>query len=446
MSATAPQALRAVAGMRRDAVRRHPLSLVLLGLAVATLFGVSGGMLWLVGINYDGLTGSAAAKVHPSTYLLFLDVGLVLLRSGDPIGFTRRIAERRPGAVVLFVAASISLADLALRHGPGLAGIVDTFMAAALVVILFMDVDERGIAIMTMLLHGFMAANAVLGLYEFASGHLVFPYRFDGEVFPLDKRSSALQGHPLANAAITCFYVLALIATDGLSLPRLLRLPMLALQFAALVTFGGRIGLVTSLALGAFQGLGRVTAAMRHRRIPLLGTAAILLLAMVLLLAVGSLYEGGFFTALLNRFADDGGSAYARVQMFDMFDGLPLRDLVVGPDPTLIDSTRRILGLEWGIENPFIKTLLYQGLVITLMMTAAVVAYLYDVARAAGRGTLVPMLGFVILASTSESIGGKTTMLTKFAIILICLYGPVRTKRRAALRRPTPSRDPVPGP
>jgi len=40
-------------------------SLVLL---VVVLFAVSGGVLWPLGINYEGVTGSAASKIHPFTY------------------------------------------------------------------------------------------------------------------------------------------------------------------------------------------------------------------------------------------------------------------------------------------------------------------------------------------------------------------------------------------
>ncbi|TGV52833.1 hypothetical protein EN792_077125, partial [Mesorhizobium sp. M00.F.Ca.ET.149.01.1.1] len=35
--------------------------------AVFLLFAVSGGLLWLLGYNYEGLQGSALTKIHPST-------------------------------------------------------------------------------------------------------------------------------------------------------------------------------------------------------------------------------------------------------------------------------------------------------------------------------------------------------------------------------------------
>lgn len=42
---------------------------------VVVLFTVSGGVLWPLGINYEGVTGSAASKIHPFTYLAVLVFG-----------------------------------------------------------------------------------------------------------------------------------------------------------------------------------------------------------------------------------------------------------------------------------------------------------------------------------------------------------------------------------
>jgi hypothetical protein len=132
---------------------------------------------------------------------------------------------------------------------------------------------------------------------------------------------------------------------------------------------------------------------------------------------------GGFFDLLLHRFESDGGSANARLEMFAMFDPLSFRDLLVGPDPGLIESLRRVNGLEWGIEQPIIKTLLYNGILILALMIVALTAFLREVARQCTPGVWLPMLCFVTLLQTSESISTKTTILTKFVIMILCLYG-----------------------
>ena len=68
--------------------------------AVGLLFFVSGGMLWLIGYNYDGLTGGAATKIHPFTYAILLVASWRALTSGDPVGFAARVCERNPAAVL----------------------------------------------------------------------------------------------------------------------------------------------------------------------------------------------------------------------------------------------------------------------------------------------------------------------------------------------------------
>ncbi|RZK87300.1 MAG: hypothetical protein EOO66_20315, partial [Methylobacterium sp.] len=137
---------------------------------------------------------------------------------------------------------------------------------------------------------------------------------------------------------------------------------------------------------------------------------------------VGAAAVGGFFDALLERFVSDGGSANARVEMLAIFDAIPFRDLLVGPDPSVVDTLRRMYGLEWGIENPIVRSLLYNGVAMTVLLIVAIALFLYEVARQCRHGVFLPILAFVVLINTFESIGGKTTMLAKFALMLLVLY------------------------
>ena len=401
--------------------------------AVVLMYALSGGALWLAGLNYEGLSGSAAAKLHPSTYLLVSLFGWMLVASGIPVAYIVRLAHVRPGSLFLLLAALLMLIHIVARGAPGMAGDIDTYAGAALVVLLLADAEARTLRRIEIAIHILMFINALMGIVEFATNFRVFPYRFDGEVFPTDLRSTALQGHPLVNATITSFYVLALIGNGRFTLPARLRAPLIGLQFAALVTFGGRAGLVLALVLGAGQMLLALHRQLRAGRIPLpVAALAVFGLTLAPLLA-GGLVAGGFFDRLADRFASDGGSAYARVLMFELFDRISLADLMVGPDAAYMDSIRRVAGLEWGIENPVIRTLLYQGLVMTTLLSVAVVLYLFEIARHCAKGIALPMLCFVLLLNTSESIGGKTTMLSKFAVAMLCLYRPERRPSAATM-------------
>lgn len=392
---------------------------------VALLFSISGGMLWLVGYNYDGLTGNPATKIHPSTYLLVLMFAWRACTFGNPVGYTLAIADRRPASALLAVMSIMLLVVVIVRQRPGMAGMIDTFVAPALLVMMLAEDDERTFARMRTVVHGVMTANALLALFEFATKTLVFPYRLDGEVFTNDLRSTALQGHPLSNATITAIYVLALLSgSRSLSMP--MRLGLIGLQCAALVVFGGRSAMVTTIALGGIYLLFSGVAYLRRGRISLPGAALAVVLCSLLPVVLAMLFSYGFFDALLERFVSDSGSANARVEMFELFKHFELRDLIVGPDIDLIESLRRINGLEQGIENPIIRLILYQGAFFTLLLFLGFVLFMHEVARRCHPGIWLTMLGWLILLNTSESLASKTTLMTKFVVIALVLYRPVR--------------------
>ncbi|MGU3537900.1 VpsF family polysaccharide biosynthesis protein [Methylobacterium sp. A54F] len=396
------------------------------------LMGVSGGMLWVLGLNYDGLTGSAAQKIHPATYLAVALFGLALARAGNPVAYLAEVGRARPASAFIALVGVVFLVFIAARGGTGLAGALDVYMLAGLVVILMLGRDARTLRRLELIVHGTMLANALLGLFEFVSGQRFFPFRLDGLAFETDTRSAALMGHPLANATLTACYILAL-ATGGGRLTPILRAGMIGLQLAALITFGGRSATVATVLLGGAYGFLALNRALARGRIPILAAAAGAFLLTLVPIAVGGLAVGGFFDALLERFASDGGSANARVEMLEIFQDIPFRDLLVGPDATLIDTLRRMYGLEWGIENPIVRTLLYHGVFMTVLLIVAVALFLTEVARQCRRGVWLPMLAFVGLVNTFEGLGGKSTLLAKFAMMLLVLY-PVAVERISAPR------------
>ena len=416
------------APVRTGAVARAE-SLVLVLWAVI-LVGVSGGMLWAIGLNYDGLTGSAASKIHPATYLAVALFGWMLLRAGNPVAPVAQALGRRPASVLLALCGVLLLVLIAARGGTGLAGSIDTFVLAGLLPILLLDRDAATLTRMETVFHVIMVANALLGLFELASGQRFFPFRLDGLAFETDTRSAALQGHPLSNATVTACYILAL-ATGGGRLGPALRAGMIALQLVALVTFGGRSATVTTLVLGSAVGLVALARLLRGGRIPLIGAACACFALTLVPVAVAVLAAVGFFDTLLGRFSSDGGSAQARVDMLTVFDAIPFRDLLLGPDLLQVTTLRRIYGLEWGIENSILSDALYHGLLMTGLLVVAVALYLAEIARSCRRGVWLPILAFVILINTFEGLAGKTTLLAKFALMLIVLFPKVPMRGRA---------------
>ena len=412
-------------GTRGDARGLDPVTRYGIILAVILLFAVSGGLLWYAGYNYDGLTGSAITKLHPATYMAIM---LFLWRAcayGNPVAYGVMVADRRPACMLMVLISTAVLVSVILRQRPGMAGLIDTFVGPGLLVLLLAETDERLTAVLRNAVHLIMTVNALMALGEFVSHILVFPYRFDGSAFETDTRSSALQGHPLANATLTACYVLALFSGDK-ALPRARRMVMIGLQLAALVTFGGRSAIVVSIILGGGYTVLHGFNALRHRRVSLLGAAlAIILLSLLPALAAG-LISAGFFDALISRFVSDGGSANARVEMLQLFNSFSIGDIIVGPDLETLESLRRISGLEWGIENPVVRMTLYQGAFLTLLMMLGFGLFMRELTLRSEPGTWLPMIGWLLLINTQESVASKTTLMAKFAVIILCLY---RTRR-----------------
>ncbi len=430
--------LRAAPGWARlDGISRIGLIATVL-----VLFCISGGMLWLVGYNYDGLAGSAATKIHPSTYMVVLFFCWSVLASGDPVSRAIHLASARPATLLMLVVTIAVIIVTILRGGAGIGGMVDTYVAACLLVFLLADADDETMATLTTILHVVMTANALLALAEFVTQIRLFPYRFDGIAFETDTRSAALHGHPLANAMITACYLMALISGSRPLSPAV-RGTLIALQSAALVVFGGRTALLVSLALGLCYGIAMLFASLRGGRVSLVGAAIACLLAALLPVAIGGLATVGFFDDVATRFVSDGGSANARKEMLDLLGMFSLGDLVFGPDNDLVDTLRRVNGLEWGIENPFIRMTLYQGAIVTALVTVAFGLFMYELARI-GRagGVWLPMLVWIILLNGSESIATKTNLPAKFAIVVLCLYRPEHQTKAAPLSPASSARAP----
>jgi hypothetical protein len=191
---------------------------------------------------------------------------------------------------------------------------------------------------------------------------------------------------------MTGSYLMTLIAGGGPNMPTLLRVPAILLQLSALVPFGGRTALVTALALITLWLGSRMVGLMRGRRVPVPAAAATVVLVPILGLIAGVFASSGFFNIVLDRFSSDGGSASTRVEMFEVFEYLSWHDILMGASPDYIDSIRRTHGLEWGVENPIVRLLLYQGAAITAFLIAGFVMFLFDISRRLRPGAAMPLV------------------------------------------------------
>jgi len=398
---------------------------LLFALIVTMMLTLSGSVLWDLGLNYSGVTGAVASKIHPASYLAFVTLGLLVIARRNPASFFVSLLTHRAGTLVFLAATALLGLVIVLDERKGIATVFDTYLLAIALSLIVAELNGRQLGRVEGIIHLLLAANALLALVEYAMDYRVFPNRYEGVEFDWDRRSTGLLGHPLEAAQMTGSYLMVLIAGGGPSMPKLLRLPAILLQLSALVPFGGRTALVTALALMTLWLGSRMVGLMRGRRFSVPAAAATAALVPILGLIVGVFASGGFFNIVLDRFTSDGGSASTRVEMFEVFEYLSWHDILMGASPDYIDSIRRTHGLEWGVENPIVRLLLYQGAAITAFLIAGFVMFLLDIARRLRPGAAMPFIFFLVVVNSYESISNKSIMLGLFVVLLMVMFRPL---------------------
>jgi hypothetical protein len=398
------------------------------GAAVLVCLGVSNMMLARLGVPYEVPGGSALSKIHPATYLAAAAFGLLALRRVDPVALARDLARHHPGALALAAALALVQAQSAVVGLPSTMAL-DTLLLPILFLVLLTRIGPGAARVLAISVHAVIAANAALGLYEFATGLRLNPLVAAGVPLTGDWRSSALLGHPLANAVTTGAYVLVQMGGGGRDLPRPLRALALALQLPALAVFGGRAALLL-LAVFAVATLGRgLVRTGGGKRFPPAAVAIAALALPALGGAVALLLDAGFFDRFAERFLDDAGSAETRLGMFGLLAQIPTRELVFGPDAERVATLMRVEGLEFGIESFPIAYLAFYGLLVATPLLLALGLFARDLLRAARPGAGPALLFFFAVAATSSSLSGKTTLLGVFVVLLLLLLRDERAER-----------------
>jgi hypothetical protein len=395
-------------------------------IALVVTFAVSPMVLSRVGLNYDSPGGSAIEKIHPGTYLFVAAFGLLALAAGNPFAFVGRLLARFPLAAAFLGTWFALLFYILLFQPVPFTPIIDTFILPLLALWVIAALPEREHRVMALILHGLMAVNAVLGLAEVTTGWRLTPYVVGGLELTEDWRATALLGHPLANASVVCIYALALGSGGGRDLPPLTVLPLLLLQVLSMAAFGGRAALVIMLAGLALLALLKLMRVLMGAPVAPARVALAVLLAPVMALAALGLLQSGFLDRLIERFIDDRGSAETRIAMFNLFDEIPLQDVLLGPDPQLIAALKALEGLEFGIESFWVGFVLTYGAGIATVFFIGLAAFFVELLRMARASGWLLAGSFLVIISTSVSIAAKSTQLGLFTLLVLVLVGRLR--------------------
>lgn len=389
--------------------------------ALAVLL-VSGAVLMRVGVPYGSAGGPMPAKIHPATYLALAAVLVWGWANGGLGRLIGPLAVKRPGLVVFTLGTVLLLFQTAVVVKLPIAPIIDTFVLplALFVALVRLDAAER--ARMETLLHVIVAANAALGLVEFASGWRLTPmYEADGRPMTYEWRASALFGHPLVNAFVTGDYLVALAFGASPRLSPTPRLALMGLSALAMLAFGGRVAMVTALAMVATAIVLGAIRTLSGRRFRLSHAMVGVAMATIGLVFFVVFLEGGGADRFLSRFSEDHGSAQTRLSMLKIFGNLTDEQFLLWPDPDLVWQAQREHAIRIGVESSEVGFVANYGLLPTLVFFAALAAFLGELVRETSRRALWPIAYFVLVMSTSLGIAAKTTVLGFLVLFTLIL-------------------------
>lgn len=409
-------------------------------LTVLLLFGLSAMTLSAFGIAYDQAGGSFLQKFHPSTYTACLALALRFLARRNPFVWLAAQVGRFPGAAYFVVTWILMLVFATVVQKLPISPLIDSFLCSVALLVLYADADPRTRAILRIALHAFMFVNACIGIGEFVTKTRLTPYVTGGKVILHDYRSTALLGHPLVNSGTGAAYALMLIYGADRAVGWMLRLVLIGMQAAALVTFGGRTAIVLCGALGGLRMIAPALQILGGRRFDMRGALLVALAAPVLLGVIVMLMQRGTFDGLIERFADDKGSSDARLLIFQLFDYFSFDELLFGPDPARLATVQNTLGIEYGIESSWFGFLFGYGALMTLFFMVAFGALMWEYWRRGRPGAWALVLYLLIQLSSAAGISVKTPMLSQFIVLLLAFFcqwddaPPAREREREALR------------
>lgn len=407
--------------------------------ALALYMTMSPSLLTAMGVPYIMPTGNFFFKLHPGTYMVFAAVVLGMLCRGNPLASVI-ISSREHLLIVLYLLGILLLFGYSMaRYGPsGSAFLIETFLApglAALTQANFVASDRR---LIYRFIIGLLVVNSLIAIIEATLRQHLIPYTIADDVAVTESffRSTALLGHPLANAVITASLLFSTLDLRS----GLFKVLLIGLFGLSLLVYGGRAAsiLATSilssyLLLSAFCGL--FTGRFRYWQI--LGGALITFVLLGLFAAIIAI--SGFGDSIFSRlYLDD--SAAVRMNNWQVFNLMTPGELLFGLSPQDVAQVMIRLGLHYPfetIENPWIYMSMQYGLfgLATLLLAlGSAIAWLY---RRTNTGGQLALLVFFAAASTFNSLASKGCTLTLLFSALTGLSGFAAKHRGRALRSPS---------
>lgn len=416
-----------------------PTSLLLV-LAVLSFIYISPSTLILGGWRYAG-GGTEFEKVHPGTYILILAFPVCFLLDQQ---FSRKIVSQVKGdwgVLAFFVASLATSAYAVLDKHCSATPFLETFGATILVLLAFVGISDGGITLFRRGVDLFMIVNIPIIVAEyFAHRNFIPVYEYvvgsnAAQYYSELGRPAALFGHPLLAAGFLCIYSLAILL-EQFATPRfnVWRLLLAMISFLAAALTGGRTAMSTTiiilLMLPAFS-IGKMiflgsTKSAEVRSLSIMAFAA--------LLTVPIAAQLGLFDLLLGRVQNDNGSSLARYYAIRILMDAPIAQIWTGAGADSLLVQQQTYGLI-AIEISWINFILVCGLVFTIPLFLAYLAFLFYSLPRYSRSAYAISIYFLILHASSIGLWAKSTSFAASIAIALAYLGRPAAQSQA-LRTP----------
>jgi hypothetical protein len=386
----------------------------LLVLAVVLYLAISALTLAKLGIPYDLPGGSPLVKLHPGTWVLLLASLLALADNGHPLAVLFRSLRQVPALATYLGCMGFVAVWAVWRNGTsGAAFIVDTLWMPGLAWLVLL---QYGPARHRRLLGGMLVLlglNALIALAEFGvKAPLVPRYALDESLVPDAGyfRSSALLGHPLANALVTVSLMPAAMLLHGWR-----RWGLLLLLGLSLLAFGSRTALAVMLLvyLSALLAMLALRAA-RGRYSYLQLTGGLLAMMLVATAAVAMVWLSGLGERIFANLTWDN-SANVRLVALQALQHLDDFDWWIGVPPARIEEIALRLGLDLRfetIENFWVVLLMQFGLVGFVPFLLGLFVAMVHLWRRAAPPMRLALPVYLLVASGANTLASKSVSLT----------------------------------
>lgn len=397
--------------------RHLALNLSLVGIVLE--FTLSGRIMAAIGVPYSNDGGPLIAKLHPGTYISACAVMARLATGLTPLTEAWRLIWReRKLAFYLCATLFCILYETLFTGAGGITLLVDVFLPAGLVGVALADITPSQATYLTRILQYLFMLNAIIALAEATIGGHLVPVADASEPLVVDSalqfgaefRPTALYDHPLTGGTATLLGLL--LYPDRRSMPLCCAAYTLCM-FIALLAFGGRIAIALAMCAGAWLYARHVARRALLGRLLPVDLAPLLTLGALALPVAGFALTSGLASRLLAHLYWDA-SAQTRLAEFHLLHLLRTEQILFGCRRDDMIALLTPMQLAYGvdaIENFWLVMFVFLGALgfpAFVLGIASLFRWLWD--RADGN-TRVMLLCFVIVTSSSNSLGHKSPLL-----------------------------------